>query len=157
MNPEHEFLSERFTAARPRLHAVAHRMLGSAAEAGEALDEAWLRLSLAGENGLDTWLTTLVGRVCLDRLHGRRGSTRPERAPGRHTAAADSVGLALLMVLETLEADEGLAFVLHDVFALGFGKIGEVLGRTPAEASALAAGARRRLRGGARGGIDGQL
>ncbi len=127
---EDDWLAERFEAHRPRLHAVAHRMLGSAAEADDAMQEAWLRLSRSGAEGVENmggWLTTIVARVCLDLLRSRRsrreepvGEHLPEPAsdadPERQVLMADSVGLALLVVLDTLTPAERLAFVLHDMF-----------------------------------------
>ncbi|WP_250009564.1 sigma-70 family RNA polymerase sigma factor [Actinoplanes sp. M2I2] len=157
---------ERFEENRPRLRAVAHRMLGSAAEAEDAVQEAWLRLDRAGAGGidnLDAWLTTVVGRVCLDMLRSR-GSRREtawpdqELAPGGgsgggsgggpedETLLADSVGLALLVVLETLTPAERLAFVLHDLFAVPFDEIAPIVGRSPDAARQLASRARRRVR-----------
>ncbi|GAB2593147.1 RNA polymerase sigma factor [Paractinoplanes abujensis] len=149
---------ERFEANRPRLRAVAYRMLGSAAEAEDAVQEAWLRLDRAGSghiDNLDAWLTTVVGRVCLDMLRSRssrRESSLPETEPARTTGPedeavrADSVGLALLVVLETLTPAERLAFVLHDLFAVPFEEVAPIVGRTPDAARQLASRARRRVR-----------
>ncbi|MGW1192413.1 sigma-70 family RNA polymerase sigma factor [Streptomyces sp. NPDC002559] len=162
----HEFLAERFEANRPRLRAVAQRMLGSTGEAEDAVQEAWIRLgrsdSLAIGN-LDGWLTTVVGRVCLDMLRSRRSrpeapldigapeestpGDRPEADPEQQALLADSVGLAMLVVLETLDPAERLAFVLHDMFAVPFDEIAPVVDRTPAAARQLASRARRRVRG----------
>jgi RNA polymerase sigma factor (sigma-70 family) len=162
---ERDWLAERFQAHRPRLHAVAYRMLGSTSEANDAVQEAWIRLSRsnAGEiDNLEAWLVTAVGRVALNMLRSRR--TRREepldahlpdpivdRADGidpEHEALlADSVGLALLVVLETLTPAERLAYVLHDMFALPFGEIGAILGRSPEAARQLASRGRRRIRG----------
>ena len=157
---EGDWLAERFEAHRPRLHAVAHRMLGSAAEADDAMQEAWLRLSRSGADGVENmagWLTTIVARVCLDLLrsrHARReepaGEHLPEVAshadPERQALVADSVGLALLVVLDTLTPAERLAFVLHDMFDVPFDEIAPVIERSPAAARQLASRARRRVR-----------
>ena len=143
---ESDWLAERFEAHRPRLHAVAHRMLGSAAEADDAMQEAWLRLSRSGAEGVENmggWLTTIVARVCLDLLRSRRsrreepiGEQRSEPVsdadPERQALMADSVGLALLVVLDTLTPAERLAFVLHDMFDVPFGQIAPVIERSPA-------------------------
>ncbi|MFD3451716.1 sigma-70 family RNA polymerase sigma factor [Streptomyces sp. NPDC058691] len=163
-----EFLARRFEQNRPHLRAVAYRMLGSLSEADDAVQEAWLRLSRSGADGivnLGGWLTTVVGRVCLDMLRSRisRGEqplevrvpdpvVGPQDGPGdpEHEALlADSVGLALLVVLETLSPAERLAFVLHDMFAVPFEEIAPMVGRTPAAARQLASRARRRVRGSA--------
>jgi RNA polymerase sigma factor (sigma-70 family) len=157
---EGDWLAERFEAHRPRLHAVAHRMLGSAAEADDAMQEAWLRLSRSGAEGVENmggWLTTVVARVCLDLLRSRRsrreepiGEQRPEPVsdadPERQALMADSVGLALLVVLDTLTPAERLAFVLHDMFDVPFGQIAPVIERSPAATRQLASRARRRVR-----------
>jgi RNA polymerase sigma factor (sigma-70 family) len=161
---EGDWLAERFQAHRPRLHAVAHRMLGSAAEADDAMQEAWLRLSRSGADGVENmggWLTTIVARVCLDLLRARQsrheepaGEHLPEHLPERASDAdpeqqalmADSVGLALLVVLDTLTPAERLAFVLHDMFDVPFDQIAPVLDRSPAAARQLASRARRRVR-----------
>ena len=151
---------ERFEASRPRLRAVAHRMLGSAAEAEDAVQEAWLRLhraDTAAIGNLDAWLTTVVGRVCLDMLRSRTtrredgyGSEPPAAAPAaepeQQALLADSVGLALFVVLETLTPTERLAFVLHDLFAVPFDEIAPIVGRSPEAARQLASRARRRVR-----------
>ncbi|WP_043182566.1 sigma-70 family RNA polymerase sigma factor [Streptomyces sp. NRRL F-5123] len=155
-----ELLAERFEAHRGHLRAVAYRMLGSTAEAEDAVQEAWLRLSRAGDAGvgnLGGWLTTVVGRVCLDMLRSRRRRgeeplSEVEQAPGapdpeQDALLADSVGLALLVVLETLEPAERLAFVLHDMFAVPFDEIAPIVDRTPAAARQLASRARRRVQG----------
>ncbi|MEV4344094.1 sigma-70 family RNA polymerase sigma factor [Actinoplanes sp. NPDC049596] len=148
---------ERFEANRPRLRAVAHRMLGSTTEADDAVQEAWLRLDRTGTDkidNLDAWLTTVVGRVCLDMLRSR--ATRredtyesdlpaPAADPEQQTVLADSVGLALMVVLETLSPVERLAFVLHDLFAVPFDEIAPVVGRSPDAARQLASRARRRI------------
>ncbi|KUN07452.1 RNA polymerase subunit sigma-70 [Streptomyces yokosukanensis] len=156
-----DLLAERFEAYRGHLRAVAYRMLGSAAEAEDAVQEAWFRLSRsdAREVGnLGGWLTTVVGRVCLDMLRSRRSrgeqpldtwhpgpSAEPD--PAQDALLADSVGMALLVVLDTLSPAERLAFVLHDLFGVPFEEVGGVLGRSPAAARQLASRARRRVRG----------
>ncbi|AZP18686.1 sigma-70 family RNA polymerase sigma factor [Streptomyces aquilus] len=156
-----DFLARRFETHRPHLSAVAHRMLGSAAEAEDAVQEAWFRLNRTGDKDIDNlggWLTTVVGRVCLDMLRTR--TSRAEQplepdAPVPDTTAdpeqdallADSVGVALLVVLDTLTPAERLAFVLHDLFAVPFEEVGEIVGRTPAAARQLASRARRRVQG----------
>ncbi|MFC9930273.1 sigma-70 family RNA polymerase sigma factor [Streptomyces sp. NPDC127190] len=156
-----DFLAERFEEHRGQLRAVAHRMLGSAAEAEDAVQEAWFRLSrsdTAAVENLGGWLTTVVGRVCLDMLRSRRSrgeqpldvwQPAPSDAPDpAHDALlADSVGSALLVVLEALSPAERLAFVLHDLFGVPFEEIGETLGRSPAAARQLASRGRRRVRG----------
>ena len=154
-------LAERFEERRTRLRAVAYRILGSLSEADDAVQEAWLRLSRSDADAiesLDAWLTTVVARVSLNMLRARR--TRGEvqmpepiidRAGGidpEHEALlADSVGLALLVVLETLSPPERLAFVLHDIFAMPFDQIAPIVDRTPAAARQLASRARRRVQG----------
>jgi RNA polymerase sigma factor (sigma-70 family) len=157
---EADWLAERFEAHRPRLHAVAYRMLGSAAEADDAMQEAWLRLSrsdVSSVENLGGWLTTIVARVCLDLLRSRRsrreepaGEHLPELAsdadPEQQALMADSVGLALLVVLDTLTPTERLAFVLHDIFDVPFDQIAPVIERSPAAARQLASRARRRVR-----------
>jgi RNA polymerase sigma factor (sigma-70 family) len=160
-----QWLAERFEEHRARLRAVAYRMLGSLTEADDAVQETWLRLSRAGTAGVENlggWLTTVVARVCLNMLRSRR--TRPEEALGVHlpdpvisaegvlqpdeeALLADSVGLALLVVLDTLSPAERLAFVLHDMFDLPFEQIAPMVGRSPAAARQLASRARRRVRG----------
>jgi|SRR5215211_1236685 len=162
---EHDWLAEQFEEHRPRLRAVAYRMLGSLSEADDAVQEAWLRLSRSDTRdveNLGAWLTTVVGRVSLNMLRSRR--SRPEepldvrvpepiidRADGtdpEHEALlADSVGLALLVVLETLSLAERLAFVLHDIFAVPFEEIAPIVDRSPAAARQLASRARRRIQG----------
>jgi RNA polymerase sigma factor (sigma-70 family) len=162
---DHDWLAERFEEHRPHLRAVAYRMLGSAAEADDAVQEAWLRLSRAGAGGVDNlggWLTTVVGRVSLDMLRSRRsrredplGERLPDELPGgpdgtdpeQAALVADAVGPALLVVLETLAPAERLAFVLHDLFAVPFDEIAAILGRSPAAARQLASRARRRVQG----------
>jgi RNA polymerase sigma-70 factor, ECF subfamily len=162
-----DWLAERFEENRPHLRAVAYRMLGSVSEAEDAVQEGWLRFSRADTSGVENvggWLTTVVARVCLDMLRSR-GSRRedPLTAPGPDSMAipdqgadpeqevllADSVGLALIVVLETLAPDERLAFVLHDMFAVPFDEIAPIVGRSPAAARQLASRARRRVRGAA--------
>jgi RNA polymerase sigma factor (sigma-70 family) len=152
-------LAAEFELRRPRLRAVAYRMLGSAAEAEDAVQEAWLRLDRTGPDGignLEGWLTTVVGRVCLDMLRTRTARreapltvTEAVTVPGPEGEAelADSVGLALLVVLETLSPAERLAFVLHDLFAVSFDEIAPIVGRGPDAARQLASRARRRVRG----------
>ncbi|MEU1401377.1 sigma-70 family RNA polymerase sigma factor [Streptomyces sp. NPDC005728] len=158
---DHDFLAERFETHRGRLRAVAHRMLGSTAEAEDAVQEVWFRLSRTDERqvaNLGGWLTTVVGRVCLDMLRSRRSRAEqpldtwhPEPSaepdPAQDALLADSVGVALLVVLDTLTPAERLAFVLHDLFAVPFEAIGGVLGRSPEAARQLASRARRRVRG----------
>src|SRR3954462_1466340 len=162
-----DLIAERFEDHRAHLRAVAYRMLGSASEAEDAVQEAWLRLSrsdAAAVDNLGGWLTTVVGRVCLDMLRARRarredyvGTWLPEPvavreddgpAPAEQALLADSVGLALLVVLDTLTPAERLAFVLHDMFGVPFDEIAEVVDRSPAAARQLASRARRRVRGG---------
>src|SRR5215510_12336105 len=164
---ENEWLAQQFEGHRAHLKSVAYRMLGSAAEADDAVQEAWLRLSRAdaGEvRNLGGWLTTVVGRVCLDRLRSRTSRredpldghvpdpviTRDADAgagPEREAELADSVGLALLVVLDTLPPPERLAFVLHDMFAVPFDEIAPMVGRSPEAARQLASRARRRVQG----------
>jgi len=159
---ENKFLTERFEANRAHLRSVAYRMLGSRAEADDAVQEAWLRLSRADASGVENlsgWLTTVTARVCLDMLRGRKarreeelGPHVPEPAIGQESVEhdmllADSVGAALLVVLETLEPAERLAFVLHDMFAVPFEQIAPIVGRSSAAARQLASRARRRVQG----------
>ncbi|QRP49492.1 sigma-70 family RNA polymerase sigma factor [Amycolatopsis sp. FDAARGOS 1241] len=149
-----ETLAARFEAERPRLRSLARRMLGSAAEAEDAVQESWLRLAAAPElDNLAAWLTTVVSRICLDLLRARR-ETPTEHVPDRGVAGpegdvelADEVGRALLVVLATLAPAERVAFVLHDLFAVPFDAIGPILDRTPATAKKLASRARLRVRG----------
>jgi RNA polymerase sigma factor (sigma-70 family) len=161
---EREFLADRFEAHRTHLKAVAYRMLGSLSEADDAVQEAWLRLSRAETGDIENlggWLTTVVGRVCLDMLRSRTSrrevpldSRLPDpivsRADGgdpeQEALVADAVGLALLVVLESLRPAERLAFVLHDMFAVPFEEIAPIVGRSPAAARQLASRARRRVR-----------
>jgi len=162
---QHDWLAERFETHRTRLRAVAYRMLGSATEADDAVQEAWLRLSRAdaGEiENLGGWLTTVVARVCLNLLQSRKSRREepleahlPEETatgqdgpdPEQQALLADSVGLALLVVLDTLAPAERLAFVLHDMFDVPFEEIAPIVGRSPAAARQLASRARRRVRG----------
>jgi RNA polymerase sigma factor (sigma-70 family) len=162
---EKNWLAQRFEENRSHLQAVAYRILGSLSEADDAVQESWLHVSRAGAAGVDNlrgWLTTIVARICLDMLRARRsrledpvGAQAPEPAvggvaandPEREAALADSVGLALLVVLETLAPPERLAFVLHDLFALPFEEIAPLVGRTPAATRQLASRARRRVQG----------
>ncbi len=162
---QHDRLAERFEENRTHLRAVAYRMLGSLSEADDAVQEAWLRLSRSGRSGIENlggWLTTVVARVCLDMLRARKsrreeplGVHVPDPIVGRedgldpeHEALlADSVGLALLVVLETLAPAERLAFVLHDMFDVPFDEIASIVGRSHVAARQLASRARRRVRG----------
>jgi RNA polymerase sigma-70 factor (ECF subfamily) len=163
---ERDWLAEQFEQHRPQLRTIAYRMLGSVNETDDAVQEAWLRLSRTDDaaiENLGAWLTTVVGRVCLDLLRQRRsrretyvGSWLPEPVvaldgddtdPEHEVLMADSVGLALLVVLETLTPAERLAFVLHDMFAVPFEEIAEIVNRSPAATRQLASRARRRVRG----------
>jgi len=163
---ERVWLTERFTEHRTRLRAVAYRMLGSLTEADDAVQEAWLRVSRADTTGVENlsgWLTTVVTRVCLNMLRAR--DSRREEAldahdfdqvdrtdgpdPEQEALLADSVGLALLVVLDTLAPAERIAFVLHDLFAVPFDEIAAMIDRTPAATRQLASRARRRVNGGA--------
>ncbi|WP_436527329.1 sigma-70 family RNA polymerase sigma factor [Actinoplanes sp. HUAS TT8] len=158
-----ELLAAEFETNRGRLRAVAYRMLGSGAEADDAVQETWLRLNRTGGETVDNlpaWLTTVVSRVCLDMLRSR-ASRREEppvaeppgaEDPEREALLADSVGAALLVVLEMLTPAERLAFVLHDMFAVSFDEIALVVDRTPAAARQLASRARRRVHGGSPAG-----
>lgn len=160
---EKKFWTERFEAERGRLRSVAFRMLGSHAEADDAVQEAWLRLERAGD-GIENpagWLTTVVGRICLDILRARtrrredpidgdEGEVQhadPAAGADEQAALADSVGLALLVVLERLAPVERLAFVLHDMFDVPFEEIGRIVDRSPVAARQLASRARRRVQG----------
>jgi RNA polymerase sigma-70 factor (ECF subfamily) len=158
---EHDLLAERFQANRSRLTAVAYRMLGSLPEAEDAVQEAWLRLSRSDAGTVENlagWLTTVVARVSLDMLRSR-GSRREEPLlddsaaggvdPEQEALLADSVGLALLVVLDSLDPAERLAFVLHDMFAVPFHEIAPIVGRTPAATRQLASRGRRRVQGAA--------
>jgi RNA polymerase sigma factor (sigma-70 family) len=164
---EHGWLAERFEENRPHLRAVAYRMLGSLSEADDAVQDAWLRLARADTRRIEnlaSWLTTVVARVCLDILRSRR--TRSEEPldahvpdpivsredridPDDEVLLADSVGLALLVVLDTLAPAERLAFVLHDMFAVPFDEIAAIVGRSPTATRQLASRARRRVQGAA--------
>ena len=162
---QHEGLAQRFEAQRGRLRGVAYRMLGSLGEAEDAVQEAWLRLGRADSGSIDNlegWLTTVVARVCLDMLRSRKSrgeqplddqAPAAERGhapdPQEEALLADSVGLALLVVLDTLAPAERLAFVLHDMFDLSFDEIAPIVGRSTAAARQLASRARRRVRGAA--------
>lgn len=173
---DNDWLAQRFEAERSHLRGVAYRMLGSLPEADDAVQEAWIRLSRteAGDIGnLQAWLTTVVARVCLNMLRSR--ATRREQPmddrlpdpvitpasggdPEHEALLADSVGLALLVVLDALSPAERVSFVLHDVFALDFAEIAPIVGRTPVAARQLASRARRRVRGAPvpDSGLDGQ-
>jgi RNA polymerase sigma-70 factor (ECF subfamily) len=172
---EHDWLAERFEANRGRLRAVAYRMLGSLSEADDAVQETWLRLSRADTSGvanLGGWLTTVTARICLDMLRSRASRREepldadlPEPAvtrqdgsdPEQEALLADAVGLALLVVLETLAPVERIAFVLHDMFAVPFDEIAPIVDRSPSAARQLASRARRRVHGvGGGEGVDGR-
>jgi RNA polymerase sigma factor (sigma-70 family) len=162
---ENEWLTEQFEANRSHLRAVAYRMLGNVSEADDAVQESWLRLSRSDTSGVENlggWLTTVVARVCLDMLRSRE-SRREESLdehvidpimsredgidPEHEVVLADSVGLALLVVLETLNPAERLAFVLHDLFAMPFDEIAPIVGRSSTATRQLASRARRRAQG----------
>jgi RNA polymerase sigma factor (sigma-70 family) len=171
MDDEFELrLAGRFEASRPRLRAMAYRMLGSLSDADDALQEAWLHAARAATGGgadavanLEGWFTTITARVCLDMLRSRKSRREepmdPDEAmvagaepgndhgPEQEAVLADSVGLALLVVLDTLPPAERVAFVLHDTFGLPFGEIAAITGRSPAAARQLASRARRRIQG----------
>jgi RNA polymerase sigma-70 factor (ECF subfamily) len=175
---DRQWLADRFEEHRPRLRSVAYRMLGSLTEADDALQDAWLRVSRAGADEVDNlggWLTTVVGRVCLNMLRSRK--TRREASlqteihlpdpivspedgldPEQEVLVGDSVGLALLVVLDSLTPAERVAFVLHDVFGVPFDDIAPIVGRTPTTTRQLASRARRRVRGAPvpDTGLDGQ-
>ncbi len=164
---DRDWLAERFEAHRPHLRAVAYRMLGSLTEADDAVQDAWLRLSRSDTRDVDNlggWLTTVVARLCLDMLRSRKarredpmGVHLPEPIvaspdatdPEQEALLADSVGLAMLVVLERLTPAERLAFVLHDTFGLPFDEIAPIVGRSPTTTRQLASRARRRVRGAA--------
>ena len=166
---ENDWLAQRFEGHRGHLHSVAYRMLGSPAEADDAVQEAWIRLSRSGSGEVENlggWLTTVVSRVCLDMLRSRTARREEPLDPPVHDATprsanradpeheavlADSVGPALLVVLETLAPAERLAFVLHDMFAVPFDEIAGIVGRSPAATRQLASRARRRVQGAATG------
>jgi len=162
--PEPELLADRFEQHRSHLRAVAYRMLGSVTEADDAVQESWIRLGrtdVSDVENLRAWLTTVVARVCLDMLRTRASRredsldthvpdpviTRADRDPESDAMRADSVGLALLVVLETLEPPERLAFVLHDVFGMSFDEIAPIVDRSAVAARQLASRARRRVKG----------
>src|SRR5215217_3859328 len=176
MNEHSYWLAQRFEEHRTHLKAVAYRMLGSLSEADDAVQEAWLRLSRSDTSDIENlggWLTTVVARVCLNMLRSRR-SRREEPLdeslgvrvpdpivsreggidPEHEALLADSVGLALLVVLETLAPAERLAFVLHDMFAVPFEEIAPIVERSPTAARQLASRARRRVQGAAREPVD---
>ena len=162
---DHDWLAERFEEHRGHLRAVAYRMLGSLTDADDAVQDTWLRLSGADTDEVENlggWLTTVVARVCLNMLRSRNTRREDpldsyvpdplvrradERDPANEALLADSVSLALLIVLETLTPAERLVFVLHDLFALPFEEIAPMVGRTPAAARQLASRARRRVKG----------
>ncbi len=162
---EHEWLAAQFEAERPHLQAVAYRMLGSLSEADDAVQESWLHLSRSDTSGVENlggWLTTVVARICLDMLRSRKAlreepleASVPEPItsreggidPEQEALLADSVGLALLVVLDTLSPAERLAFVLHDIFAMPFDEIAPIVERSPTATRQLASRARRRVRG----------
>ncbi len=162
---ERQWLAEQFEAERPHLQAVAYRMLGSLSEADDAVQESWLHLSRSDTSGIKNlggWLTTVVARVCLDMLRSRKSrheesleASVPEPItsheggidPEQEALLADSVGLALLVVLDTLSPAERLAFVLHDIFAVPFDEIARVVERSETATRQLASRARRRVRG----------
>ncbi|MDN5852957.1 MAG: sigma-70 family RNA polymerase sigma factor, partial [Actinomycetia bacterium] len=163
---EQEWLAERFDEHRDHLAAVAYRMLGSRADADDALQEAWLRFARSDSSQVENlggWLTTIVSRVCLNALKSRTarneapmmaydteatGSDPDADGPEFEAVHCDSVGVAMLVVLETLTPAERLAFVLHDIFAMPFGDIAPIVERTPAASRQLASRARRRVPGG---------
>jgi RNA polymerase sigma factor (sigma-70 family) len=162
---ENNFLAEQFENNRGHLRGVAYRMLGSLSEADDAVQEAWLKVSRSGAQGIQNfggWFTTIVARVCLDMLRSRKSrredalesepatpgvGARKAPDPEQEALLAESVGLALLVVLETLDPAERLAFVLHDMFAVPFEEIGSLVGRSPDAARQLASRARRRVQG----------
>jgi len=167
--PDAEWLAERFEAARPRLQRIAQRILGSAAESDDALQESWLRISpadVAGVVNFEGWLTTVVARVCLDALKWRESrreeltpddprrdavAIAPGERPEEEAILADSIGMALLILLDALPPADRIAFVLHDMFDVPFDDIAAIVGRTPEAARQLASRARRRVRGASAG------
>ncbi|MEV0289885.1 MULTISPECIES: sigma-70 family RNA polymerase sigma factor [unclassified Kribbella] len=166
---DHDQLARQFEQHRGHLRAVAYRMLGSLAEAEDAVQEAWLRLSrtdVSDVGNLGGWLTTVVSRVCLDTLRSRKSRredfvpdpivTREDSAPGPEEQAVevDAIGLALLVVLETLAPAERLAFVLHDMFGVSFDEIAQIVDKSPAATRQLASRARRRVQGAPAGDGD---
>jgi len=156
---QHDWMAELFEAHRQRLRTVAYRMLGSRSEADDAVQETWLRLSRADTSGVENlggWLTTVVGRVCLDMLRSRKSRREhpldttviePAADPEHEAVMADSIGLALLVVLETLSPAERVAFVLHDMFGMPFEDIAPIVGRSEVATRQLASRARRRVQG----------
>jgi len=155
-----DFLARQFESHRAHLRAVAYRMLGSAPEAEDAVQEAWFRLARTDAASIDNlggWLTTVVARVCLDMLRARKSRREEPMGPGvpepaveptdQEAMLADTIGVALLVVLDTLKPAERVAFVLHDLFDLPFEDIAPIVGRTPAAARQLASRARRRVKG----------
>ena len=156
---QHDWLADEFEAHRTRLRTVAFRMLGSKSEADDAVQETWLRLSRTDTSGVENlggWLTTVVGRVCLDMLRSRKSRreqplepsvVEPNADPEHEVVLADSIGLALLVVLETLSPAERVAFVLHDMFGMRFEDIAPIVGRSEIAARQLASRARRRVQG----------
>src|SRR5438128_4526764 len=162
---DEDFPAERFASQGSHLRAVAFRMLGSTDEAEDAVQEAWLRISRSGASGVENlggWLTTVVARVCLDMLRSRKarreeplGTHQPEPVTGHQDGTdpehevvmADSIGSALLVVLQTLAPAERVAFVLHDMFGLPFEEIAPIVDRSPTAARQLASRARRRVQG----------
>jgi RNA polymerase sigma factor (sigma-70 family) len=158
---EHDWLAGQFDTHRDHLRGVAYRLLGSAAEADDAVQEAWLRVSRADASDVENlggWLTTIVSRVCLDMLRSRESRREesldvaavvrePRHDPEHETLLADSVGVALLVMLNTLAPVERTTFVLHDMFGLPFDEIARIVGRTPAATRQIASRARRRVRG----------
>jgi RNA polymerase sigma-70 factor (ECF subfamily) len=171
-----EWIVDEFEESRPRLRGIAYRMLGSTAEADDAVQEAWLRLNRTGPESIDNlggWLTTVVSRVCLDMLRSRRsrreepvGASWPEPVPPEGEPArsagdpehgvlvADSMGPALMLVLDSLDPDERMAFVLHDLFGVPFAEIAPIVGRSADATRQLASRARRRLRGAPAGAVS---
>src|SRR5258707_12222994 len=164
---EHEWLAEQFEANRTHLQAVAYRMLGRLDEADDAVQESWLRLSRSDTSGIENlggWLSTVVARVCLDMLRSRNSRREEELSaavsesiesreegidPEQEALLADSVGLALLVVLDTLNPAERLAFVLHDIFAMPFEEIAPIVERSETATRQIASRARRRVQGAA--------
>lgn len=159
-----EWLASAFEEKRTHLRGVAYRMLGSSEEAEDAVQEAWLRVSHSGADGVDNlggWLTTIVSRICLDMLRSRKSRREEELVPRaaeiiagdapdpeREAVIADAIGPALLVVLNTLSPSERIAFVLHDLFAMPFDEIAPIVGRSAVAARQLASRARRRVQGG---------
>lgn len=162
-----DWQAREFERQRPQLRSVAYRLLGSLSDADDAVQEAWLRLSSSrseGINNLDAWLTTVVGRICIDMLRARRArreeysgtllpdpiisyeQSDPDGSPEQQAILADTIGIALLVVLDTLAPNERLAYVLHDMFGVPFQEIAQIVDRTPEAARKLASRARRRIR-----------